>query len=226
MKNQSTPSIRPFTVVSGATMVCSTIPSFVRRLVGIHVPAVEHILATLFAVVCVLSWAAEPAAAQDKTFNKPRHLDDRLDWCLTWGTNCGKPAAVAFCNRRRFTGVVVFRAEVVGKSAPTRLIGSNQVCSGHDFCTAFAYITCTGPIEQDRVFANPVWKGDRLDVCLQWGTNCGKPAADAFCKTKGFSESLDATADLEPGYAATRLIGTDQVCDKPFCRGFQQIICK
>jgi hypothetical protein len=58
-------------------------------------------------------------------------------------------------NRRRFTDVVVFRAEKVGKSEPTRLIGDNRVCSGRDFCTAFAYITCTGPIASNRVFANP-----------------------------------------------------------------------
>jgi hypothetical protein len=37
--------------------------------------------------------------------------------------------------------VAIFRAEVVGKSAP-------------------------GEIERDRVVANPVWKGYRLDVWL------------------------------------------------------------
>lgn len=196
------------------------------RLLDALGPAVQYILATLFVVIGVWVWAAEPAAAEDKTYNAPRYFDDRLDWCLTWGTNCGKPAAVAWCNRRQFTDVVVFRAEVVGKSARTRLIGSNQVCSGQDFCTAFAYITCTGLIDRNRVFVNPVWKGYRLDVCLQWGTNCGKPVADAFCKTKGFSQSFHDVGDAAPGYAATRLIGTDQVCDKPFCRGFQRIICK
>lgn len=226
MKKQSTPTIKPFTIVSGTTRACSMILSFVRRFVGIHGSAVRHIFATLFAVVCVLSWSAAPVAAEDKTYNKPRYFNDRLDYCLTWGTNCGKPAAVAFCNRQRFPDVAVFGAEVVGKSAPTRLIGNNQVCSGQDFCTAFAYITCTGEIERNRVFVNPVWKDYRLDVCLQWGTNCGKPVADAFCKTKGFSRSFHAVVDAEPGYAATRLIGTDQICDKPFCVGFQQIICE
>ena len=56
---------------------------------------------------CVMIW---PAAAQDKTYNAPRNNDMRLDWCLTWGTDCGRPAAVAFCNRRRYADVVVFRA--------------------------------------------------------------------------------------------------------------------
>jgi hypothetical protein len=161
-------------------------------------------------------------AAQDRTYNKPRYRDQRLDWCLTWGTNCGKAAADDFCMRRRFTGARVFRAEVAGE--PTRLIGSGQVCSNH--CMAFAYITCSDPIPGSRIFANPVWRDLRLDVCREWATNCGKPAADAFCRAKGFSESMHAAADAEPGYTSTRVIGTDQVCNGSGCTGFQQIICK
>jgi hypothetical protein len=182
------------------------------------------LIVALSAVACL--WTASPVVAQDRTYNRPTYRDQRLDWCLHWGVDCGKPAAVAFCNRRRFSDVVVFRAEKVGKSEPTRLIGDDRVCSGQDFCTAFAYITCTGPIPHNRVFANPEWKGHRLDRCLQWGTNCGKPPADAFCKAKGFAASLHAEEDAEPSRVPTRLIGTGQVCDKPFCKGFQQIICK
>lgn len=192
----------------------------------IHELVKSACLATPLIAVLLGVGAPHTIAAEGKTYNSPRHRDHRLDWCLTWGKDCGKPAAVAFCNRRRYADVVVFRAEKVGKREPTRLIGSNQVCSGQDYCTAFAYITCTGRIPDERVFANPVWKGHRLDVCQQWGTNCGKPAADAFCKSKGFSESFHAEPDAETGYASTRVIGSDQICDKSFCRGFQQIICK
>lgn len=183
-------------------------------------------LAVLFAAVGAVGGPAVPAAGQDQTYNKPLFRDSRLDWCLTWGTNCGKPAADAFCNRRRFTAAKQMRAEIVGRSAATRLIGSDQICSGQDFCTAFAFITCEGPIPSHRVFANPVWKGQRLDVCQQWGANCGKPAADAFCRSKGFAESFHALPDQQPGNSSTRVIGTDQVCTGSFCTGFQQIICK
>jgi hypothetical protein len=176
----------------------------------------------LLVVFCAINW---PAAAQDRTYNAPRHNDLRLDWCLTWGTDCGRPAAVAYCNRRRYADVVVFRAEVVGRSEPTSLIGTNEVCSGHDFCTAFAYITCAAPIPRDHVFANPEWDGHRLDFCREWGTNCGQPAADAFCQALGFPGALHAAADRDPGYSSTRVISSGQVCDQPFCRGFQQIIC-
>jgi hypothetical protein len=165
------------------------------------------------------------ASGDEFTYDKPRYMDDRLDWCLTWGTNCGRPVAVTFCNRRRFEDAVDFGPDKVGRSAQTRLTGSNQICNG-DFCTAFSHITCRGRINRGRVFANPVWKEHRLDVCLQWATNCGKPAADAFCKAKGFTESMSDVPDLEPGYATTRVIGTDQICDGNFCKGFQQIICR
>ena len=190
-----------------------------------------HGRAARFLVIIAILMAAltvgiSPAAAQDKTFNAPRHNDMRLDWCLSWGTDCGRPAAVAFCNRRRYRDVVVFRAEKVGKSEPTSLIGTNQVCSGSDFCTAFAYIMCTGPIPQQQVFANPSFSGHRLDFCLEWGTKCGKPAADAFCRTQGFGESSSSTPDQDPGYSSTRVISSGQICNQPFCRGFQQIICR
>jgi len=181
-----------------------------------------------FALICLFLCAIHigPASAQDRTFNTPRHNDIRLDWCLTWGADCGRPAALAFCNRRRFEDVVVFRAEHVGRSEPTSLIGTDQVCSGQDFCTAFAYITCTGQISNNRVFANPGWNGHRLDFCREWGVNCGKPAADAFCQSKGFSDAMNAVADRETGYSSTSLISSGQICDQPFCRGFQQIICR
>jgi hypothetical protein len=186
----------------------------------------KYLLARIVSVLVVLSPAIKSAVAQDITYNKPTYIDNRLDWCQTWGTNCGKPAADAFCNRQRFARARVFRAEVVGKSAATRLIGSREICSNQDFCTAFAYITCEERIPSERVFVNPVWKDQRLDACVQWATNCGKPAADAFCKSKGFSESFEAELDAQPGYAPTRLIGTDQICKESFCTGFQQIICK
>lgn len=162
---------------------------------------------------------------ESKTFQQPRYLDDRLDWCLNFGYNCGKPAALAFCHRRRFEDATAFEAELVGRSAQTRLMGSDQVCNG-DFCTAFAFITCSGPIPMDRVFANPEWKGYRLDACLVPGGYCGgRQAADRFCADKGFADSLDSTLDREPGYAPTRSIGTGAICQTG-CKGFQQIICR
>lgn len=183
-------------------------------------------LTTWFATVCVWLCSVHPASAQDRTYNAPEYWDGRLDWCLGLGKDCGQPAAKAYCNWRRFEDVVVFRAEVVGKSAATRTIGTKETCSNHVGCTAFAYITCSKRIHPSRVFKNPVWESKRLDVCLQWATNCGKPAADAFCKAKGFSEALHADPDFQPGNSSTKVISSGRVCEGPRCRGFQQIVCK
>jgi hypothetical protein len=159
------------------------------------------------------------------TFNKPRYMDDRLDWCLNWGANCGQPAALEFCHRRRFENVQGFEPEKVGRSARTRLMGTGQTCDG-DFCTAFLQITCAGRIPSTRVFANPENNGYRLDVCREWGANCGKPAADAFCVAQGFRGSLHHTPDPEPGRNSTRVISSGQICEGKSCTGFQQIICQ
>lgn len=168
--------------------------------------------------------APEEPSAESKTFQQPRYLDDRLDWCMKWGSDCGKPVAEAFCRRRRYENVTAFEAEVVGRSAQTRLIGTDQLCNG-DNCTSFSFITCSAPIGMERVFGNPTWKGYRLDVCWLGTGYCGKWSADAFCRAKGFSESLDSTPDREPGNTPTRAIGNNQICEKG-CKGYQQIICK
>ena len=166
-----------------------------------------------------------PAEPESRTYEKPRYMDDRLDWCLNWGFNCGKAAATAFCHRRRFENVTAFEPELIGPSAPTRLMGSDQVCNG-DNCTGFAYITCSGPISMDRVFANPEWDGYRLDVCLMPGGYCGgTQAADRFCSQRGFSDSLDSTPDRDARNSPTRFSGTGEIC-RTGCKGFQQIICR
>ena len=60
--------------------------------------------------------------------------------------------------------------------------------------------------QRDPVAFNPAWQGHRLDVCLRWGTDCSKPAADAFCGAKGFPRSFYSVPDAESGYASTRVI--------------------
>ena len=173
----------------------------------------------------VVAAPEQPAEPETRTYEQPRYMDDRLDWCLNWGYNCGKAAALAFCHRRRFEDVKSFEAEVVGRSAQTRLMGSDQVCNA-DFCTAFSYITCSGPISHERVKGNPEWKGYRLDVCLVPDGYCGgKQAADRFCSQIGFSDALDFTPDREPSNKPTRSIGTGAICERG-CKGFQQIICR
>ena len=62
-----------------------------------------------------------------------------------------------------------------------------------------------------------------LDVCREWGQNCGKPAADAFCVSQGFLQATDfrIASDSPP----TVVIGSKQVCDQQFCDRISWIQC-
>jgi hypothetical protein len=163
---------------------------------------------------------------EDKTYKKPRWKDQRLDWCFNWGRDCGQPPADHFCRRHLFSGAKDFRAEPnVGSYEPTRLAGSDQVCN-QPFCTGFEYITCFGPISLEQKFTPPVWHNYRLDWCLNWEKDCGKPAADAFCKANGFLEAIFYEADPGVGTQPTMLMGSGQICNAKFCTAFQIITCK
>jgi hypothetical protein len=41
-----------------------------------------------------------------------------------------------------------------------------------------------------RSYSFPMVDGHRVSACLADGATCGKPAADAFCKQQGFTESV------------------------------------
>lgn len=177
--------------------------------------------ALLRAIFLLCLFCGGPALA-DQTYNQPRWFDDRLDVCLTWASNCGKPAADNFCMRRRFTAAASFVPEPGVEK--TRVSGTNQICTGKG-CTGFRSITCTGPIPNDRIFANPAWQGARLDSCKSFGKDCGKPAADAFCAQSGFRSSSYSVLDDTRGRGTTKVISTNQICTTG-CVGFQMIVCQ
>lgn len=66
-------------------------------------------------------------------------------------------------------------------------------------------------------------QAERLDVCQQWGSACGKPAADAFCKSKGHDGS--ASSEIDNDIGRTMIIGSGAICTDPTCDGFKKIQC-
>jgi hypothetical protein len=73
-----------------------------------------------------------------------------------------------------------------------------------------------------RLFANPSY-GIRVDNCLNWGTGCGKPAADYFCRLNGFASAQSfKTAAFRP----TFVMGDRRICDVDGCIGFTEIVCQ
>ena len=180
---------------------------------------------TLLAIFAFAMLAAGSAQAETKTFNQPMHMGDRLDICLQWGINCGKPAADAFCQTRGYqksSGHTI--AHDVGAVTPTRLLSTGAKCD-QGFCDAFQAISCWKP-SPTQVFLKPKHMGDRLDICVDWGQGCGKPAADGFCNAKGFAKAAAFSIDHDIGLTEpTRLLKTGAVCDQGYCDAFKAITC-
>ncbi len=282
--------------------------------------------------------AAVDASAASKTINKPMFNGNRLDWCLKWSVDCGKPAADAFCKAQGYQSAVTFEPERrIGSKTPTRLIGTGATCD-LPYCDGFRQITCeTTPIAKPvtakkpgettplplmrasytpstpplppakpkpiasvatakadatksadakvekevakaeptkaaaasgvakaekevakvepaknesakpdpvetgsvsaaavlpalppapKLFEKPMYNGKRLDWCHGWDQDCGQVAADAFCKTNGFSRAKAFEQDPHIGDAQpTRVIANGAVCDQAVCNGFKVITC-
>jgi hypothetical protein len=77
-----------------------------------------------------------------------------------------------------------------------------------------------------KLFVKPTHpKGLRLDWCKKWASNCGKPAADEFCKRKGFSKS--SANPIDPHVGLTRVLQDDRmVCWGQPCDSFKYIVCE
>jgi hypothetical protein len=77
-----------------------------------------------------------------------------------------------------------------------------------------------------EIFAEPTFKGRRLDWCRGWKDRCGKATADEFCQLNGFVEALSFAPDPKIGAAEpTRQIASGLVCDHDECDGFAEIAC-
>jgi hypothetical protein len=75
-------------------------------------------------------------------------------------------------------------------------------------------------------YSEPMIAGMRLDWCRVWAGECGKPAADAFCKAKGHSTAMNFKQASDIGaFAPTKVISTGQVCTDNTCDGFAWINC-
>jgi hypothetical protein len=63
-----------------------------------------------------------------------------------------------------------------------------------------------------------------LDWCREFGANCGKPAADAFCHDKGYRTATKFVEATDIGHTAT--FTEHQLCNSPICDGFELIECE
>ncbi|MCP4345286.1 MAG: hypothetical protein GY795_07140 [Desulfobacterales bacterium] len=99
----------------------------------------------LFALLSLGVITSNGLAQGSKTFKYPKIKDYRLDWCLHWAKQCGKPAANAWCSKKmgKADGYAI-KWEIdpdIGASFSTYVMGDEKICN-KEFCDGFKYITC------------------------------------------------------------------------------------
>lgn len=149
----------------------------------------------------------------------------RLDWCLAWERDCGKPAADAFCKEQGYDAARSFEPHKTG--ALTWLAGDEQICSGAQ-CTALAQVVCERPVKSPGALLLNLIQAPRVNrlplaECMAPGQGCGQVAADTFCRAGGFARATRFGRSRE-GTRAFHL-GDQTICDGPQCRALIDISC-
>lgn len=81
-------------------------------------------------------------------------------------------------------------------------------------------------LAETRTVEKPMFNGNRLGWCANWGADCGEPAAQAWCIAQGFAGTANFVKAPKIGDKfPTRLIGTGAICDSAECDGFKEITC-
>lgn len=167
-------------------------------------------------ILIVISLLGAPAFA-DVVINNPQVGGYGLDYCREWAANCGLPAANAFCQSKGHPGAATFKWRKDNQK--TRIINGGQVCDA-PFCDRISEVTCK---EATVRFVDPKIGGYGLDYCREWATNCGWPAAHAFCNSKGLPKATDFRWIKDN--QKTRIINGGQVCDAPQCDRISTVVC-
>lgn len=73
-------------------------------------------------------------------------------------------------------------------------------------------------------FVDPEIDGVRLDWCRVYGGECGQPAADAFCRRRGY-ERAERFLAPNAGPTTTKVISSGEECQGPICTTFFLVEC-
>ncbi|MEZ5595797.1 MAG: hypothetical protein R3E84_05300 [Pseudomonadales bacterium] len=66
---------------------------------------------------------------------------------------------------------------------------------------------------------------ERIDYCLNFGEECGDPAASAYCAATDPQRPIAVEAPLEFGIGRTFTIGDRQLCEQDNCSSFTYVVC-
>ena len=243
--------------------------------IGFSVAVGENYVSAVDLKCRVVPNASPPMASRDtghgtRVYTRPTIRtasgdDVSLDICREWATNCGAPAAVAFCRKQDYATAVAF--EPAPKVGLTAVISSGRICSDPS-CGGFTSIECgavsapgttlltrappalstspsspgpplvsppgaaslpkplaelKGTVYRDPEIAAGNAEMVRLDWCRDWGSACGRPAADAYCQMLGHARS--GQIQIRNDIGKTAIISSKAICSDTTCDGFRYIEC-
>jgi hypothetical protein len=80
---------------------------------------------------------------------------------------------------------------------------------------------------KSKVFENPMINDIRVDGCMKWGpVDCGAPAADHWCRSKGFARATDWSTERVHPTIFQDPQSSVKVCDYFFCGAFSRVVCE
>jgi hypothetical protein len=72
-------------------------------------------------------------------------------------------------------------------------------------------------------YHDPLVDGVALDYCLEWGSGCGEPAADAWCRARGYAGA--SSFEVRTAAPPTRIFSSGRICDMVFCDRIISLTC-
>ena len=124
------------------------------------------------------------------------------------------------------TGVVKMDANnEFGRSAPSAAV--RRIVAGALVMLAAGIVGTAPASGQTKDYAEVSWQGKPVDTCLYPGSQCGKPAADKFCKLMGHAEAVSWSIIEGIGEKfPTITLGDMKTCSGPDCDAFLTMTCK
>ena len=111
-------------------------------------------------------------------------------------------------------------------------MGTGQWLPGICGRTAAAWLSLllssvAGVVQAAEIYIGHPQAGNyRVDICYEWGMQCGGEAADMWCKSNGYTRAVEWEIEHDIGATSpTMVIGSGQVCAEAHCDGYFSIAC-
>lgn len=157
------------------------------------------------------------------TYWNPTYYGLKVDWCKDFEKDCGRPAADLFCKKKGFSASSSYSKDI--SVSKTLTVGNHAVCEkAYHQCDSFNSISCK---RTSCRFNYPQYRSQPLDWCKRFARECGRPAADEFCKKNGYSFAKYYFKARYTGTGETLTIGDHAECDPDHhrCDTFAYITC-